>query len=369
MTKRVAFRLVTLLLAAGIGLALVELVLRWRQSAVQGSDEPDPGLVRYDPQLGWQLTPGWRGGHRHHDFDVRYAIDDLGFRVDPARPRERRGKVVAVVGDSFTFGLGVNDGETFVSALNQRGTNTFLNLSMPGYSTDQEALLIEREVLKRHPDELLLVVYVGNDLLDNQFSRPIQFAATKPYFELTTNGLTLRNVPVPAVADPARAAPPDLATVVLGSTNRNSGLVPALTRRFTIARLVSEELLPAPDYSRVFAARFGPAIDLFGAILVRINQECTVAGTRLTVLVLAGRSFVEQPRSLSAQYQEFFRQQVMRVCEQRGIPAHDLATGLRRDFQASKARLFHPNDGHLTPAGHAAVARAILELPADIRGR
>ncbi|MHB1308544.1 MAG: alginate O-acetyltransferase AlgX-related protein [Limisphaerales bacterium] len=152
-----------------------------------------------------------------------------------------------------------------------------------------------------------------------------------------------------------------MATVVLDTTGGGSGLGQKLARRFALARFFREELLPAPDYSSVFAARFGPALELFAAILERIDRQCAQAGTRLTVLVLAGRSFVEQPKSLSAQYQEYFAGNVMRVCRERGIVAADLAGALREDYRESKARYFHPNDGHLTAAGHEAVARIILE--------
>lgn len=360
--KRVAFRIVALLLASLVGLVSAEWLLRWRQRAIANSDHPDPGLVQYDPQLGWRLTPGWRGRHTHHDFDVSYTIDPSGFRFDPAQPKDKRGRRIAVMGDSFTFGLGVDDNQTFVSLLNQKGTNTYLNLAVPGYSNDQEALLIEQELPIRRPDEVLLVVYVGNDLIDNQRARPIQFNAAKPFFTLGPKGLLLENVPVPTEAAAFDASPPDLAEVVLGPENSRSSLWHKLARRFVVVGQVRDEVMPVPDYAADFGTRFRTANELFAAILDRLAKDCEKSKARLTVAILAGRSFVEEPLSLSAQYQQFFATNVLSLCAMRRIPTYDLAASLRVEFWQHKANCFHRNDGHLTPLGHTMVERAIRNL-------
>jgi len=357
------------LLVSLLGLVAAELLLRWRQAAIQGSDRLDPGFIRYDPRLGWRLTPGWRGAHRHHDFAVRYAINESGYRSDPALPADRRGRLIAVVGDSFTFGLGVNDGETFVSLLNRDGPNSYLNLSIPGFSTDQQALLIEDELPRLRPDEVWLAVYVGNDLLDNQFARPIQLNAAKPYFVLTTNGLELVNVSAPSVPNSGRQPPPDLATVVLGESAPADGLGTRIARRFALGRMVCEAWLPIPDYNPTFEARFRGVSDVFDAILARVQGTCSQARVELRVLVLAGRSCVEEPQSLSAQYQHFFARHVLAVCGRRGIPAHDLMTALRRNFEKTGARYFYPNDGHLTPLGHAVIHQALGGMGSTIPRR
>lgn len=366
MNKQLAFRLTVLLLVGVLGLAAAELLLRWRQTAIQGSDRLDPGFIRYDPRLGWRLTPGWQGAHHHHDFAVRYAINESGYRSDPAQPANLRGRLIAVVGDSFTFGLGVNDGETFVSRLNREGPNTCLNLSIPGYSTDQQALLLEDELPRIRPDEVWLVVYVGNDLLDNQFARPIQLNAAKPYFVLTTNGLAIENVPVPVAPNTERQPPADLATVVLGESAAAEGWGTRIARRFALGRMACEAWLPVPDHSGIFEARFRGANDLFDAILGHIQQNCRRAQSDLRVLVLAGRSCVEEPQSLSAQYQRFFARHVLAACGKHGIPALDLVAVLKNEFAKNGARLFFPNDGHLTPQGHEVIHQALAGTGATI---
>jgi hypothetical protein len=133
--------LLTVLLSTAATLIAVELFLRYQDGRIARCEHMQPGLIGFDPQLGWKLTPGWTGRHRHHDFDVSYRIAATGFRHD-VRQAQRPGPRVAVLGDSFTFGLGVDDDETFVSLLNAGGTHTgrFINRGVPGYSTDQELI-------------------------------------------------------------------------------------------------------------------------------------------------------------------------------------------------------------------------------------
>jgi len=360
--KRWIFRLLAVALVLGMGLPGAELMLRWREAALRASDRPDPGMIQYDPQWGWRLTPGWTGAHHHRDFALRYRINERGFRYDPAQPKQRRGRVVAVVGDSFAFGLGVNDEETFTSLLNRRGSNTFLNLSVPGYSTDQEALLIEAAFPEYRPDDLWLMVYVGNDLLDNQFARPLQFHAAKPRFERGPAGLVLQNVPAPSATPALREPPPDLETAVLGEEAVRADWGVRLARRWALARLLRSQFARRTDYRARLEAHLRPATELFADLLARIRESTRRAGIELRVFVLAGRSFVEEPGSLSAQYQQFFAESVLQACRAQAVPAYHVATELAAEFQRRGERLYHPHDGHLNRRGHEVVCRTVAEV-------
>ncbi len=77
--------------------------------------------------------------------------------------------------------------KTFVHILRSKAppANAYLNFGIPGYSTDQEYLLIKQQVLYFNPDVILLVVYLANDLFDNELPFPLQANSAKPYFELS----------------------------------------------------------------------------------------------------------------------------------------------------------------------------------------
>lgn len=137
--KRILFSAISIVLGLVVALATAETILRYTNQRIQDSDRLDPGMMLYDSLLGWRLKPNWSGFHEHHDFKVQYSINPFGFRGNFNEPKRPRGQTYAIVGDSFSFGLGVNDSDTFAHKLNtQLGQkNTYLNFSVPGYSADR----------------------------------------------------------------------------------------------------------------------------------------------------------------------------------------------------------------------------------------
>lgn len=351
-----------MLVTGCLSLLGTEGLLRWRETRLRSSDRLDPGMIRHDPRLGWRLTPGWQGTHQHHDFTAQYRINPEGFRHDPALPASRRGRRIAVVGDSFTFGLGVHDEETFVSRLNRDGRHTYLNLALPGSSTDQQALLIDEVLPRYHPDELWLVVYVGNDLLDNLAARPLQVNAAKPFFERGPDGLRLRNVPVPRLTASAPAPPPaSLESVLLGDAPDKPSWADWLAGRFRLVRALRGDPGHGRDIRPELETRLAGAHALFEDILSRVEQTASLAGARLQLLLLAGRSFVEEPDSLSAQFQQVHLRQVEAICRAHQRPCLNLAEPLRARYRAGRERFYYRHDGHLTPRGHEVIFELLRE--------
>ncbi len=360
--QRLAFRLITLALIAAFGLAATEIGLRWQQARIESSDDLAPGLIRPDPDLGWSLTPYWKGTHRHHDFSAHYHTSALGLRADTAWPNSSdRRPVTVVVGDSFTFGFGVDEASTFVHRLDRTapGGHAFANGGLPGTSTDQQALLIERRLLPLRPARILLVVYLGNDLFDNLRPVPLQVRLPKPYFEVKGDALHLRNVPVPTrpVAMPDDAG---LTAAVLGPDASTWPWRVRLEQQSALFRLLSPPLLPAPPPVSGLEARLEPAIRLFGLLLAKIQRDCRQAGVALELVLLAGRSHALQPGSLSAQYQEILRHGARREARTHGVAVIDVAAAIRDSAAAKAATWFFPHDGHLTIAGHQAVADILI---------
>jgi hypothetical protein len=335
-----------LLLACGgllIALALAEVSLARRDRATWGSERLDPGLFRYDERLGWRTVPDWSGRHRHADYDVGYRTDRLGFRAGP--PCEAGRPEALVAGDSFTFGYGVEDDDTFVACLGRAAGLPwcFLNRAVPGYSTDQEILLLEEEMARARPALVLLVVCLGNDLFDNLHDFPMQGDHAKPRFELGADGgLSLRNVPVPSgVKTPERAAA-DLAALFAEAPVRRTGRLESMLQRSASYRHLKAWALPGGLDELRMKERFDPALRLFEALVGRLASACEGSRTRLALVLLPGRSLAAGGRSAPSRYQEHLRAGIL------------------------DARQYHPRDGHLTAEGHAAAAAAIAEA---LRGR
>ncbi len=359
------FRLCAVVFGLAIGLLFAEAFLRWRVRSIARSDHLSSGMVLHDPLLGWRLTPDWRGRHTHHDFKTEYRIDSRGFRAD-TDPGPGTRPLYALVGDSFTFGLGVADHQTFAHLLNNKAglRAAILNCGVPGYSTDQEALFIEKVVLRERPQAIVLFLYLANDLFDNQLPIAMQVRAMKPFFQLGAGGLSLKNTPVPKERPPVLGPTPSLFTAVLGEDAARHDWRIRLEQRSEVFKLVNRGLLPQMDHTPEFESRLLPALDLGEAILSRMALVCATNQVQFTLALLAGRSFVAEPGSISAQFQDYLRKKTLDIATLRGWRVLDLANRLRQ--RKSAANLYFPNDGHLNPEGHRVVAEILAAeiLPA-----
>jgi len=164
----------------------------------------DTALWAYDPVKGWFHSPKATGQVRIGGPDEgRVLINGLGLRgpeLTLAKPAATRR--LLVLGDSFVFGIGVDQEHLFTTQLQQlldsRGAGRFevVNLGVAGYSTDQQLLLLEELGLRLHPDVVLLV------MCDNDFEANTQDFVYgryyKPFFDLDPAGdLRRSKTPVP----------------------------------------------------------------------------------------------------------------------------------------------------------------------------
>jgi len=312
-------------------------------------------MILYDAQLGWKLKPYWSGKHHHFDYDVSYTINKDGFRGKTAF----KNGGYAVVGDSFSFGLGVNDNETFTSLLNNNNDKTFYNFSVPGYSTDQQLLLINKVhgVAARN---VLLVVYLGNDVFDNMREYPLQADHGKPYFKLIDSKITLKNTPVPLVQKSAAARKETISNIVLGGEHQVSGLPNWLSKLELSGRLGLFQTSPVLTKEKMHN-RFSKSLELMSVLLNEIEKKVAMSNGKLDIVLLPGRSYVEYSASMSAQYQEYFREYIVSSIEpSSSLNVIDLATHLRELHNAGVNNLYYPNEGHLTASGHQYVADFLL---------
>lgn len=89
----------------------------------------------------------------HHEFHVNITIDSNGFRGI------NNNLNIISIGDSFTFGYGVQDNETYSYLLNITNAGYYC-----GISPDTYYLCIKN--LKYKPKIILLNIFVGNDITD-----------------------------------------------------------------------------------------------------------------------------------------------------------------------------------------------------------
>ena len=118
-------------------------------------------LRRFSPWLpeAFRGNPVWR-----------IALNGDGFRSGPMTKNKRAGALrIACIGDSWTFGMNVNQDATYPSRLEAllkqqqpRADLGVMNFGVLGYSSFQGLELLKRQVLDLHPD-VLLVGFGMND--------------------------------------------------------------------------------------------------------------------------------------------------------------------------------------------------------------
>jgi lysophospholipase L1-like esterase len=356
--RQVFFVLFALLFGSALGLGLLEIGLRYYVAYVQSREQMDPGFLVYDPQVGWQMARNWSGRHQHYDFDVHYTTNSQGLRGSwPVDGEPRESARFAFVGDSFTFGLGVNDDETFVQRLSKTNPAAlYLNAGVAGYSTDQEYLYIKERMPRWHLDGMALVVYLANDLLDNTLTYPLQADMAKPLFVMGSVGeLRLTNVPVPRQPKPAVERGHTLATLVLGEEAARAQMASWRNQWQLAQRLGFADVFGRRGLDEM-PQRLAYPIDLFVRLAQEIRRLCDENHVSLSLILMPGRSYVELPDSLSAAFQDALRRGIVARQTELGVPVIDLATRLREEHAKSRRPLFHPNEGHLNVAGNQVVA-------------
>jgi lysophospholipase L1-like esterase len=123
-------------------------------------------ILEPDDTLFWRLRPnlgGVRlGGHISSSapLDFTVSTDRLGCRLPAAGPTER---LIACLGDSCTFGVGVDDEQAYPAVLQARLADArCINLGVPGYSAYQGRRRLEAFPFDR-PPRVVIICFGFND--------------------------------------------------------------------------------------------------------------------------------------------------------------------------------------------------------------
>ena len=348
-------RLGLILFGILLGCGLVEGTLRLQQAALKKLYVPAQGLYCYDPVLGWRFTPNYQGVEKNVDFlkGYRIRINREGFRDREFSAEKPAGKKrILVLGDSFTFGTGVEQEETFPKVLERRLGQEAFNWGVAGYSTDQELLLLEKEGLRYRPDLVILALYLGNDLMDNLLPYPSEADRAKPFFVLEGTRLNLKNVPVPqARKDPGP---------------RSQGLTQLLTRSLLVSE--TAKILIQWKPLQPLAARLGSMEDsttqeqelrLAQALLARMREWTLQHDSRLFVVMVPHLSQIQRfsPRTAAS---NALATRLLAACRELKIDAVDLTPILKHRAQEGEA-LYFPRERHWNALGHKRAAEIIVK--------
>jgi GDSL-like Lipase/Acylhydrolase family len=195
------------LLVAGASLLVLEGATRLGGLHFPSLDRPpsdDRALWVYDARKGWFHAAGsvgqaWLGG----PDAARVRINSLGLRGPEVAPSRQPDVVrVALVGDSYVFGIGVDEEHLLSTHLQELLARRLgrrvevVNLGVSGYSTDQEYLLFD-QLAERLAPQLVLLVVCDNDFRANTVDFVFE-RYPKPCLSIATDGMPV----LPAAAVP-----------------------------------------------------------------------------------------------------------------------------------------------------------------------
>lgn len=281
-----------------------------------------------DPDLGWRMKRLFsRPGITH---------DRLGFRARAEGAEVTKGgarRRLLVLGDSFTYGLGVRDEETYAFRLQAIfPEHEVINAGVNGYGIDQALLMWRKEGSRLRPDVVVLGYFV-DDFNRNALSFR-EFA--KPRFVLGEGRLELIGTPVPGR---------DELTNVAQRLASRPRFVEAIEHAFRRAKRVDP--------------RFEKKVRLNRQILLEFRDELERTGTgggdrtRLLVAFIPHCEYHRYPH-----FDEIARA-VADACRELGIPWIDLTDALEsRDRDPVP---LYGSHCHWSPEGHRLAAALIAD--------
>jgi lysophospholipase L1-like esterase len=283
--------------------------------------------LEVDPLLGWApRSSATREGE---------TTNSVGMRGSREFTREKPTGVrrIAVLGDSFTFGLDVDDDETYCAKL-ERELPGFevLNFGVNGYGTDQQYLRWKRDVALFDPDIVLLGFFlpdVDRNLLSVR-------EMLKPRFVLEGDELRLIEPPSGSVREHVEGLRRDCR-----STSRVLDLLGYLRRGIS-----------DPEDPRETEHKARLAL----AILARFQAEVRANGSRFAVLV------IPHPRQLADPAQLALTRAIEESGRREGFPVLDLTPLLVEQERAHPERPLYGDSEHFNVAGHALAATWIAEF-------
>jgi lysophospholipase L1-like esterase len=279
----------TLGIAALVGLMTYQerLVIDWSRLSVRMQtppiyvEEPTHEITGYrylfDEELGWRNIPGWTAS----TAGKKLTINSKGLRDrEYAYEKPDGTRRILVLGDSFTWGYGVENDAIFTEVLERRFAKEdqpweVINSGVSGWGTDQEYLWFRREGIKYRPDLVIVAFYILNDPYNNIGS--VQYGLGKPVFTDTNlNGLNPPRLnPGPLKEEVPGLSPLQMSAALLGAIARSCESIGA---RLVVMKFGLHGTRPDPAtlaFDRALAASIQSRP---GVLFLDLDQECDARG-------------------------------------------------------------------------------------------
>jgi lysophospholipase L1-like esterase len=277
-----------------------------------------------------------------------------------------------VLGDSFTFGLGVNDHETYVAGLERKLDSTcvgsrveVVNAGVSGFSTSQQLAMLEHAAAQLEPDVVVVGFFI-NDPQDNIDKAVHLLVGDSLLSSASTTGSAYVGV---LQAKRVVNAIPGYDWLV-----RHSMLVNWLRRVYFASRQVDPATNPprwglegepgvAPD-----SASLAKQWRFTELLYRRFEERVGAMGGELVVALLPDDSTVAHYEEGRRERAETFVR-MTQLCQRARLLCVDAAAAIAEAVESTRiGELYLPNEGHFSAAGHLMTAKALAPTVARALG-
>lgn len=293
------------------------------------------------PEWGFHTRPNlqdFRVSWRETGVEATYSTDEFGFRNVGRSYDEGR---VAFLGDSFTFGVWVEETETFPALIGKALKAPVLNLGQQSFYVEQYAMVLDW-LLARHAPEVVVTAIFPNDLTAEMTADDFaHFYERFGWDAYRSMPLTERSM-VYGLAKLLR--PKNPAPSALDSGRTELGL------------MLFREAGAHPGYLEQ-----GMAVHV-EQVVTGIVEQANARGVRVVLALLPSKesTYVEDyERIFGGDYLENERvgyERLAQAAQQAGAVVVDL-TGVFREHASE--RLYFEYDAHFNAAGQALAAAAL----------
>ncbi len=332
-------------------------------------------------------------------FDT--STNNLGYRgYDFNLEKDSSRKRILIEGDSFTFGFGVKDDETFSNLLEQKLASTnklseFNNAQVinagyaGGFGPDAYYMHLKNEGLDLKPDLVIFSVFIYNDLLDigddiwsgtGNYGQPQKIKSKKIVVDngylLPINTPFIYKIPLIRESHLLVMLSNGLIHLFSNFNNIKDRIVFTFFKPSFLSGDATDDNLPGRYYSfciyknechRIVMHLFDDFISVLKASQDLINQKIGVDKTRFLVVLIPAdfqlyqdlvpkyQKYMDIPSDLNKESDPYPQKLLKQRLTQENISYLDLFS----IFKTDRRRLYYDQDGHWNSQGHAVAAEAI----------
>lgn len=299
-----------------------------------------------------RLRANFKGEMLSSEIGGNIKINSKGLRdIERKYEKEDSSCRILGLGDSFTFGHGVEFEESFLTILENKLESRFDNIEIikagaPGNGLENYLALLKNEGIKYNPDFVMVNFFVGNDIYENTTdvnNANMQYMTSKAWLR--------RNVHLYSfVADRLKTMP--AIRKILIKNNLASGLIGS-----HVIDVLKKE------HSDTYIQSWKKAEELF--------TEMKAVNPNLIVVIIPTREQVEEKRLKRAVDQLRYNmneidkfhpnKKLLEICNKLQIGLIDLTPDFITSFESDEKPLYFDIDPHFNQNGHRLASTAIFK--------